>query len=120
MHWESPDITLYVANQVAEMVSLLPVADTEITAGETMRCEATLRGIAQSQGLKLEFWAKTSTGAFEELAIAETKALDADEQARYIAEVEARRAGRYTTYAYLYDGTQRIGRRVETILVEDA
>jgi hypothetical protein len=119
-HWESPDITVTVADQVAEMASLLTLADTSVEVGEMMRCEATIRGQAESEGLRLEFWAQTPGGAFEELAIVETKHLGPGEEARYVAEVEAEEVGRYTVYAYLYDGTERIGRRVETLLVEAA
>ena len=118
-HWESPDITVTVADQVAEMASLLTLANTAVEVGETMRCQATIRGRAESEGLKLEFWAKTPSGRFEELAGIETKALGPGEEARYVAEVEAEEVGRYTVYAYLYDGSKRIGRRVETMLVED-
>jgi len=119
-HWESPDITLTVADQAAEMASLLTLADTAVEVGEMMRCEATIRGRAESEGLTLEFWAKTPSGTFEELAVVETKALAPDEEARYVAEVEAEEVGRYTVYAYLYDGTKRLGRRVETMFVEEA
>jgi len=119
-HWESPDITITVSDQVAGMASLLTLADTAVKVGEMMRCEAIIRGRAESEGLKLEFWAKTPSGTFEELAIVETKALGPGEEARYVAEVEAEEGGRYTVYAYLYDGSKRIGRRVESMIVEEA
>jgi hypothetical protein len=116
-HWESPDITLTVEDESAELVSLLALTEPEPTAGDMIRCEATLRGRVRSEGLKLEFWAQTPGGEFEELAILETKALSPGEEARYVAEIEAGEIGRYTIYAYPFDGTTRIGRVVETIRV---
>jgi len=116
-HWESPDIKLTVEDVSAELVSLLALTEPEPTVGNVIRCEATLRGRVRSEGLKLEFWAQTPGGEFEELAIVETKALSPEEEARYVAEIEAREAGRYKIYAYLFDGTTRIGREVETIRV---
>ena len=118
--WESPDITVTVVDQVADMVSLLTLADTAVEVGEMMRCEATIRGRAETDGLKLEFWAKTPSGLFEELAIVETKALGPGEEARYMAEIEAEEAGRYVVHAYLYKGSKRIARRVESMLVEES
>lgn len=119
-HWESPDVTLTVGEESVALVSLLALTEPERTVGDMIRCEATLRGRLQSEGLKLEFWAQTPGGEFEELAIVETKALSPGEEARYIAETEAREAGRYTIYAYLFDGTTRIGREVETTRVGES
>jgi len=118
-HWESPDITITVPDHVAEMVSLLTLTDAEVEVGEMMRSEATSRGRAESQGLKVEFWVRTPSSTFEELAIVETKALGRGEEARYVAEVEAEEVGRHMVYAYLYDGSKRIGRRVESMAVEE-
>ena len=119
-HWESPDLTLTVGEEVAELVSVLTLAEPEPALGDVIRCEAAIRGRLQSDGLQLEFWAETPTGVFEELAIVETKALSPQEEARYVAEVEASEEGPYTIYAYLYDGTTRIGRKMETVRVGDA
>ncbi len=118
-HWESPDITLTVEQQSAELVSLLALTETEPSVGEVIRCEATLRGRVESAGLTLEFWAETPSGTFQELASVETKRLSPGEQARYVAETEAEEPGRYTIYAFLYDGTTRIGRRIEIVQVDE-
>lgn len=119
-HWESPDITVRVGDESAELMSLLALTEPEPSVGDMIRCEATLRGRLQGEGLKLEFWGQTPGGEFKELAIVETKALSPGEEARYVAEVEARESGRYAIYAYLFDGTTRIGREVETIRVGEA
>lgn len=119
-HWESPDMTVRVGEEAAELVSLMALSEPETPVGEMVQCEATLRGRVQSEGLKLAFWVETPGGAFEELAAVETKPLSPDEEVRYVAQMEAEEEGPYTIYAYLYDGTTRLGRRKETIRVGEA
>ena len=116
-HWESPDIKVRVGEEVATLVSLLALNEPTPAACDLVRCEATVRGRVQSEGLRLEFWADTPGGQFEELAILETKALSPREEARYVAEVASQEEGCCTVYAYLYDGATRIDRKVETIRV---
>jgi hypothetical protein len=119
-HWESPGIPMTVGAEVAELVSLFALTEPYSLIGERVRCEATIRGLSESEGLKLEFWADTPGGAFEELAIVETKALSAGEEATYSAEITPDEDGLYTIYAYLYDGVRRIGREVEYVYVREA
>ena len=119
-HWESPGMPVTVGAEVAELVSLFAMTEPYSFIGEKVRCEATIRGLAQSEGLKLEFWADTPGGDFEELAIVETKALDPGEEATYSAEISPSEDGLYTIYAYLYDGVRRIGREVEYVYVREA
>jgi hypothetical protein len=116
-HWESPSIPVTVGQEVAELVSLVALTEPYPPLQKSVKCEAVVRGIAQDGGLKLEFWANTPSGAFEELAAVATKALDAGEVARYSAEIIVDEAGAYTIYAYLYDGARRIGRKAEHIYV---
>lgn len=115
--WESPDITVTVGEQSAELVRLLALTEPEPAVGERVRCEAALRGHLQSEGLRLEFWAEGPAGEFEELAVVETKRLSPDEEARYAAQVEVEEEGRYAIYAYPYGGMKRLGRRVQTLRV---
>jgi hypothetical protein len=119
-HWESPGIPVTVGAEVAELVSLFAMTEPYSVIGEQVRCEATIRGLSESEGLKLEFWADTPGGEFEELAIVETKALSPGEEATYSAEVTPEEDGLYTIYAYLYDGVRRIGREVEYVYVREA
>ena len=119
-HWESPGIPVTVGAEVAELVSLFAMTEPYSIVGERIRCEATVRGLDRSEGLKLEFWADTPGGEFEELAIVETKALDMGEEATYSAEITPDEDGLYTIYAYLYDGVRRIGREVEYVYVREA
>ena len=119
-HWESPGMPITVGAEVAKLVSLFAMTEPYSVVGERIRCEATIRGLSTSEGLKLEFWADTPGGAFEELAIVETKALDPGEEATYSAEVTPDDDGLYTVYAYLYDRVRRIGREVEYVYVREA
>lgn len=116
-HWESPAVLVTVGREVAELVSLFAITEPYPPLKKTIRCEATIRGLAQSEGLRLEFWADTPTGEFEELATVETKDLSAGEEARYSAEITVEEKGSYTIYAYLYDGVRRIGRKTEYLYV---
>lgn len=116
-HWESPGLLITVGREVAELVSLFAMTEPYPPLGEMMRCEATVRGLAESEGLRVEFWALTPSGEFNELATVETKQLSAGEEARYAAEITPEEEGLYTLYAYLYDGVRRIGRKVETVHV---
>jgi len=119
-HWESPGMPVTVGAEVAELVSLFAMTEPYSIVGERVRCEATVRGLTESEGLKLEFWADTPGGDFEELAIVETKALSVGEEATYSAEITPDDDGLYTIYGYLYDGVRRIGREVEYVYVREA
>jgi hypothetical protein len=116
-HWESPGALITVGREVAELVSLFAMTEPYPPLRKTIRCEANVRGLAESEGLRLEFWADTPSGEFEELATVETKQLSAGEEARYSAGITPEEEGLYTLYAYLYDGVRRIGREVETVYV---
>ena len=119
-HWESPEIPVTVGAEAAELVSLFAMTEPHPVVGEAVRCEATVRGLSETRGLGLEFWADTPGGAFEELAIVDTKPLGEGEEVTYSAQITADEDGLYTIYAYLYDGIRRIGRKFETIYVEEA
>jgi hypothetical protein len=80
-----------------------------------MQCEATLRGLALSKRLKLEFWAATPGGEFRDLAEMETPVLSPGEEVSHAAEITPEEEGLYTIYAYLYDGSRRIGYQVKHV-----
>lgn len=119
-HWESPAILITVGKEVAELTRLFAMTEPYAIIGEKIRCEATVLGLSDSEGLTLEFWADTPSGELEELAIVETKALSPAEEATYSAEINPEEEGPYTIYAYLYDGVRRIGREVEYVYVKEA
>ena len=81
--------------------------------------EATLQGATESDGLRLEFWAETPSEEFVELGTVEPKNLVAGEEVRYAVEMMPQHEGKYTIYAYLYDGAKRIGHELEHIRVTD-
>jgi hypothetical protein len=116
-HWESPAILVTVGQEVAELATLFAMTEPYPIRGEMIKCEASIRGLAKSEGLDLEFWAETPGGEFQELAKIETKELAAGEEARYSAEITPDEKGLHTIYAYLYDGVRRIGREVEYVYV---
>jgi len=118
-HWESPAIPVIVGEEVAELATVFAMTEPYPIRGEMIRCEATIRGLTESEGLDLEFWAETPGGEFQELATIETKELAAGEQARYAAEITPEEEGLYTLYVYLYDGVRRIGREVEYVYVRE-
>ncbi|MGC9522596.1 MAG: hypothetical protein ACP5HG_12030 [Anaerolineae bacterium] len=115
--WESPYITLRIGQEQAELVHLFAMTEPYPPVGKRIRCEATIRGLTRSRGLRLEFWADTPDNRFEKLGVVETKELEADEEATYAAEITPRQEGLYTLYAYLYDEERRIGREMEQLYV---
>mgnify|MGYP001078634614 CR=1 FL=1 len=114
-HWESPYIPVTVGREAAELVSLFAMTEPYPALKEKITVEATIRGLTQTEGLDLEFWASTPDGKFEELARVETKALSSDEEVTYSAEITPEEAGMHTIYAYLYDDGKRIARETEYV-----
>ena len=116
-YWETPDMLVMVGQQVAELLNLFAMTEPYPPRGKEIKCEATLRGVTHSKGLRLEFWADTPSDTLEELATIQVKTLSADETARYATAFTPQEEGAYTIYAYLYDGVVRIGRKTEYIYV---
>ncbi len=119
-HWESPGVLVRVSEEPAELVSLLAMTEPYLIAGRRVRCEATVRGLAEGRDLRLEFWVEKPGGAFDPFATVRIEEIAAGEEARYSAEVAADEEGPYTLYAYLYDGHKRVGRQKEYIYVRVA
>jgi hypothetical protein len=118
-HWESPTNLIGVGKDLAELVSLFAMSEPYPPAGQKVRCEATVRGLTETPGLRLEFWVDTPAGDFEDLGEIETKSLGAGEEAVYAAEFLPEVEGLYTVYAYLFDGIRSIGRWTEHVLVRE-
>ncbi len=116
-HWDSPWIREQVLGDVAELESIL-VSNPYGTIGKELEVEATIKGLANSEGLRLEFWTDTPSGKYEELAEIKTKKISRGEEASYIAKITPKEEGYYNVYANLYDNYQRIGRNSDTIWVE--
>jgi hypothetical protein len=119
-HWESPRLRMKVDQDAATLVSLFALTEPYPRLGERIRVEATLQGAAESQDLRLEFWAETPEEQAVELGTVEPKDLVNGEEVRYAVEITPRQEGMYTLYAYLYDGARRIGHELEHVRVRDA
>jgi hypothetical protein len=118
-HWESPRIRMKVGEDVATLVSLFALTQPYARLGERIKVEATLQGATESEELRLEFWAETPGGEFVQLGTVKPKNLGAGEEVRYAVEMMPQHEGKYTIYAYLYDGAKRIGHELEHIRVTD-
>jgi hypothetical protein len=117
--WESGRMNLRVSEEKAEIGRLLVLSNPYTIIGKTISAEATIKGLRESTGLKLEFWVDTPVGGnFEEQATIDIKDLPVGEEARYTAEFTPKETGYYTIYAYLYDGWRRIGSETETIYAQ--
>jgi hypothetical protein len=116
---DSPWAKIKVGEEVAELESVFALTEPYASMGKLIKCEARIRGLENSEGLDLEFWAHTPSGKVEELARIETKELSAGQEARYTAEITPENIGFYTIHAYLYDGSRRIGHKTDTIWVEE-
>ena len=119
-HWETPAVPITVGAEVAEIVSVFAMTEPYPLLGDRIECETTLRGLQETEGVTLEFWAENPSLDFEAFHTIETKALSPGETVRYSAEFEPEEKGLYTIYAYLYDGARRIGREIEHVSVREA
>ena len=118
--WESPLVYLRVGAEAARLTSLFAITEPYSPLGETIRCEATIRGVSETEGMTLEFCSNSPTGDFEKIGTVETKELTANETATYTAEFEPEEEGLYNIYAYLFDDGNRIGRQTEIVYVKEA
>lgn len=116
-HWDSPWIREQVIGNVAELEGIL-VSNSYGAIGKELEIEATVKGLDDSEGLRLVFWTDTPSGKYEELAEIKTKKLSRGEEVSYTANITPKEKGYYTVYANLYDNSQRIGRDSDTIWVE--
>lgn len=116
-HWESPSRRIAVGEALAELVSLFALTEPHPRPGETITCEATLRGIRTSTGLILEFWVDTPGGESISPDKMATESLPPGETATYTAEFTPEEQGIYVLHAYLFDGVRRIGHATEYITV---
>lgn len=94
------------------------VSNTYGNIGREIKVEATIKGIGDSDGFDLYFWADTPSGKIEELAKIKTKKLSNGEEVSYTTEITPKEEGYYTVYANLYNNYRRIGRESDTLKVE--
>jgi hypothetical protein len=116
--WESGWTHIRVSEEKAEIERLLVLSHPYTQIGKSLSAEATVKGLREGTGLKLEFWVEDPSGKSEKQATTEIKELSAGEEARYTAEFTPKETGDYTIYAYLYDGWRRIGRKTNYIYAQ--
>ena len=113
--WESSWTLMHVSDEKAHLESLLVLSNPYTTIGKTISAEATIKGLRKNGGLKLEFWVETPSGKNEQQAAIDIKELPVGEKSRYTAEFTPKETGRYSVYAYLYDGWKRIDHKMNYI-----
>ena len=118
-YWDSPWVKERVQGEKAELESVF-VSNPYGTIGKELDVEATVRGLSpQTEGLELEFWADSPSGKYVQLADIKPKVLSNGEEASYTAKITPQEEGYYTVYADLYDDVRSIGRKTDTIWVEE-
>jgi len=113
--WESGWTPMHVSDEKAHLESLLVLSNPYTTIGKTISAEATIKGLRKNGGLKLEFWVENHSGKNEQQAAIDIKELPVGEKSRYTAEFTPKETGRYSVYAYLYDGWKRIDHKMNYI-----
>jgi hypothetical protein len=116
--WESGRAHIYLDEEKADLERLVVLSHPYTTIGKTLSAEATVKGFRNGTGLKVEFWVETPSGKFEEQAKIDIKELSAGEEARYTAEFTPNETGDYTVYAYLFDGSKRIGYKTDLVYAQ--
>ena len=116
-HWESPDISIEVGKPVAELVSLFAMSQPRVPLGEPITFQATVRGLAPSRNLVIEFWVDTPKGESKSLAKEGLGRLTAQQVVEPAVELTPEDEGIYVLHAYLYDGPRRIGHEIEYLSV---
>jgi hypothetical protein len=117
--WESGWTHISVTEEKAEIGRLVVLSHPYTTIGKTLSAEATIKGLREVTGLKLEFWVQTPSGKFEEQATMDIKELSVGEEARYSAEFTPKETGCYTIYAYLFDGYRKISHKTGFIYAQE-
>jgi len=116
--YESPNINLKVIGQLAELQSVLAVTEPYPPLGETMKCDANIIALENTEGLNLEFWVDTPSGEFKNLADIQTKEFKPGEEATYSAEITPKESGVYRIHAYLYYNNTRIDHETDVIHIK--
>ncbi len=116
---DSPKVKIKVREDVAELVGVFALTEPYTSMGKVVKVEAKVKGLADSEGLELEFWVDDDWGMYDELQRIEIKKLDAGQEARYTTELTPKKSGYFTIHAYLYDGWKQIGHKTDSLWVQD-
>jgi len=117
-YWESTWIEIEAKGALAELESVFALTEPHTPLGKVVKIEATVKGLKDSEGLDLEFWADAPSGKVEALAKIEIERLSKDEEQRYLAEITPKENGLYTIHAYMYHENRRIAHDVDMIFAE--
>ena len=116
---ESPTAKIKVGQEVAELESVFAMTEPYTAMGKIVKLEARVKGLSDSSGLDLEFWAEDPVGEFRELQRIEIKQLAAGQEARYTTEITPKDTGFYTIHGYLYDKWRKIDHKTDNIWVTE-
>jgi hypothetical protein len=116
-HWDSPLIREEVLGDPAEIESIF-VSNPYGNIGRELEVEAVVKGLGDSDGLRLSFWTDTPSGIYEELADIKTRKMSRGEETSYKAKIKPKEEGYYTVYANLYDDYRLIDRDYDIIWAE--
>jgi hypothetical protein len=86
--------------------------------GRELEVEAVVKGLGDSDGLRLAFWTDTPSGMYEDLADIRTRKMSRGEETSYKAKIKPKEEGYYTVYANLYDDYRLIDRDYDIIWAE--
>ncbi len=115
---DSPKVKIKVREDVAELESVFALTEPYTSMGKVVKVEATVKGLANSEGLELEFWVEDGLGSSKELQRIEIEKLAAGQEARYTTELTPTQSGYFTIHAYLYDYWRRIGHKTDDLWVQ--
>jgi len=116
-HWDSPLLPEVILGDPAEIESIF-VSNPYGNIGRELEVEAVIKGLSESDGLRLSFWADTPSGEYEELADLKTRKLSKGDEASYKAKIKPKEEGFYTVYANLSDDYRLIDREYDIIWAE--
>jgi hypothetical protein len=93
-HWDSPLLREEVLVDPAEIESIF-VSNPYGNIGRELEIEAVVKGLGDSDGLRLSFWTDTPSGVYEELADIKTRKMSRGEETSYRAKIKAKEEGYY-------------------------
>jgi hypothetical protein len=93
-HWDSPLLREEVLGDPAEIESIF-VSNPYGNIGRELEVEAVVKGLGDSDGLRLSFWTDTPSGVYEELADIKTRKMSRGEETSYRAKIKAKEEGYY-------------------------
>lgn len=120
LYWESPNVWIKVRRDPARIMTLFSIKGPQMKVGEAVPVEATLVSDLPSDNLRLDFWIETASGKFESFKTVDIEPMEADEVRTITTEFVPDEKGLYCIYAYLFDGSHRLDRRIEQLRVVDS